>query len=282
MGVDVDAGILRLFEELLEVFQVVPRHQDARPISGGGLDGGDLGVAVDGRVRPVEQSKGRDTDTSALEDQSDHLVDREVPDGGGEPLDHELLDRIVLVPEHHGVVVVGAHPFHAVDEGLAKRADVFVLGREDADRGRLRIDLGVILRSPGGDIVGTWGCRRQGVTDRDCFPDHLPDPNRVEVYVRERREERFGDKIPGLFTSRPAGITGCQFTYRDPAADVQQDIHQPAEFLVLAADTTDRTPGPPCCLLALVTEHVYLTPRVVFLQGIITIPTYKYCGVTRM
>ncbi len=223
----------------------------------------------------VEQGEGRDADPPALEDEPDHLVDGEVLRGRGEPLLEEGLDRVVRVPEHGGVVVVRADALQAVDQHLAERADVLVPGREDADLLRLRVDRGVVRRRPRRGVGRARAHRRQGVADRDGLPDHLPDPGGVEVDVGERREERVGEKAPRLVAPRPAGLPRREVAHRDPPAEVEQDVHQAAEFLVLAADAADGAPGAPRGLLALVTEHACVSPGMVLPRGFICIPNYK-------
>ena len=261
VGVDVDARVLRLLEELVQVLEVVARDHDPRAGPDRGLHGGDLGGAVGLGVGPVEQGHGRHAHPAALEVEGDHLVDREVVlQGRGKPLLDERLDRAVRVPEHGGVVVVRGHPLEAVDQHPAEGADVLVSGGEHARLGHLRVDIGVGGRRPGGCVGRARPGRRQGVANGHGLPDLPAEDVRVEVDVGDGHEEGVDQEAPRLVAPGSSGLARGEIAVRDPAGDVEQDVLEPGQDLVLATDTADVAARTPDRLLALVTEHSLCTP----------------------
>ncbi len=121
VGVDIDAGALGLLQQFLQVLQVVAADEDAGVGAHADVDLGDLRVAVGGGVGLVQQGHGLDGHLARLQHQGDHLVDREVPGGGGQGLHDEVVDLVLLVPQYGGMVGVGRDALQPDDQASSRR-----------------------------------------------------------------------------------------------------------------------------------------------------------------
>ena len=138
MGVDVHPGALGLFQEHLQVPQVMAGDQNAGAGSHPQGHFGDLRVAVGGGVGPVQQRHAGHAVLSCLQGQGYQLLLGEpvVQGGGQRPLEEGVQIR-VLLPQGVGVLGVGGQSFQAVGDQLPQAADVLILGGQNPYPGGL-------------------------------------------------------------------------------------------------------------------------------------------------
>ena len=130
MGVDVDALALGLFEQHLEVVQVVAGHDDERALV---LRGGDLGgdgVAVGAGIGGVEQGHAGEVDLAEFHDQAEPAFDGVVVAEGLHALLEPGGDLGIGLAEDARVVGVGRHAAQAEQQRGAQGDDVLIAVEE--------------------------------------------------------------------------------------------------------------------------------------------------------
>ena len=79
VGIDIDAGSLGLFQQLLQIGQVVAGNQDRRIAAHAEVDFSDLRMAVFRSIGLVQQRHRRHTELAGLQGQRDQVL-------GGQPI----------------------------------------------------------------------------------------------------------------------------------------------------------------------------------------------------
>ena len=113
VGVHVDAGALRLLQQLVQILQIVAGHHNKGAAPHVGVDAGGGGVAEGGGVGSVQQRHALVIHQPELSDQRQPLLDGVFLPQGAQPLVKPQADLLVLVPQTEGVVGVGGHALHA-------------------------------------------------------------------------------------------------------------------------------------------------------------------------
>ena len=126
MRVDVDAAASRLFEQQLEVAQVVARHDDEGARLDGEADARRLRRAEALGVRAVEQLHAAQVDFAGLEYERQKLVHRVGLRKRRESFEEEAVHLRVMIAEHSGVICVGRHAAQAEEYQRLERAYVLV------------------------------------------------------------------------------------------------------------------------------------------------------------
>ena len=120
VGVDVHTLALGLFQQKLQVPQVVAGDDDEGALFHGHGDGGGNGMAIGLGVGLVQQSHAGQVHLAHFHDDGQQIV-HAIPVGAhsGQSLVEEAVDPFVLVTQNPGVVCVGGHaPDAEEDEGL--------------------------------------------------------------------------------------------------------------------------------------------------------------------
>jgi len=127
--VDVDAGALGLFQQRLQVQEVVAGDQYPRSLPHAGEDAGRGGIAEMLGVGLLKQLHGPIVDHSGLEDHVPMVLGGEVHVGQGleQRLVHEGVDLLVPLAQDAGMVGVGGDALQPIDEHLLLALDVLVL-----------------------------------------------------------------------------------------------------------------------------------------------------------
>ena len=269
VGVDVDSLALGLLEQRLEVLQVVAGDQDGLALLCAEGHGGGHGVAVGARVGRIEKLHRAQVHLAALQHQSQGRLERDRPVGKrGQRLMDERIDGRVFLAQDLGVVGVGRDALDAEEQRVLQGENVGVCRRVGLESRRF----------PLGDKPLEGSCRleRERVDAReaparcldfpgehvavfDCLPDQGHESRRVEVHVRQRREERLhredvrlaiDDALPPRLVRRG----------RQPDEGVDQEVLQGGHVVRLAADAPLRAGLAFYRLLALVTEHGQTPP----------------------
>ena len=170
--IDVDARILRLLKELGEIAEVVSRHEDARTVTDAEVHARHLRVSISGRIGRVQKRHRADGVLAAVEDELRQLLRRALlakfPQG---PVD-ESVDRLVLAPEHRGMMAIGGDTLQPEQRQLLQAAQI---GVRFVKRPRS------LARADTPETMLGFGNRRL-----EAFV--------VEVCVRERQEKRQRDE----------------------------------------------------------------------------------------
>ncbi len=229
--VDVDALARALFQQHLEVAQVVAGDHHEGALVMAGLNLGRHRIAVRAGVGRVEQLHTGEVDGAELHNQAEPLSDAVVV---AERL-HALLepggDGRVGLAEHAGVGGIGGHAAQAEEQCGAQRDDVRVAVEE---------------------VLRCEGCRAARYGDRRADAvAHGRQGGRVEVHVGDGHEERIHKE---RLACRAGGLAvqGTRQSH-EPGRDL---ILQVGGFGVFAADAHAGTALAARGLLALETEHV--------------------------
>lgn len=265
VGVDVDARPFGLPEQVVDVLQVVARHEDAGVAPRPEVHPGGAHDAVGGGIGRVEERHRGDVHAPRLEGEGEERVDAPFPRHLGERAKGEGGERVVEMAEDVRVVGVGGDPLQGVGDRLAQGAEVLVARVEDADGVGLARDLRLAGPHPG-DVGGGEGRVRpvaeQFGVARDRLALHLDrlaherrDPLRVEVRVRDRREEAPGDEgADPAVERRPLGEERVP-EETDPLQVVDEQVLQVRALVALAAAADLRAALAFAELLALEAEH---------------------------
>ena len=227
MSVDVDSRIFGLFQQLLQVAQVVSGNQNSRTFADSGFHLCNLRLTVRSGVRGVEQSHCLDGSAAALQNERGQLIRRKIVRSRGKSFEDKCVNLIILTPEHGGMVCVGGNAFESVGQQLPKRTDILVFARKHAQR-----------------------------SGRGSFPGQLFRPaelsfnaGNVKVRIRDRHEQRLSDKE----TER----TGRRLCLRHDFQLPDEFIHFVCGFRSLAADSAHGAALIPGRFLTLKTEHTH-------------------------
>ncbi len=267
--VDIDTRAGRLFEQHLEVLQVVAGDQDARVLPDAEVDLGDLRIPVGLSVGTVKQIHALDAVGARLERKRHQVVDREriVERGCQRTLD-EGIDALVALAKHVRVLRIGREALEAVDDELAEGADILVLGRKDADRACLGSEACTISTPEGGvreAICGGELCQ-EPIVCCERLLDALLDCLAVEVRIRDRREEVRRHKAVDLLRDLLALCTQLRGKLGGALGHIDQKVLEPCNLRGLAADAALRAARASSGLLALEAEHRCIHHGVFFLS----------------
>ncbi len=130
VGVDVDALAGGLFEQHLQVVQVVAGDDDEGALFQRGGHLGRDGVAVGAGVGGVEQGHAGEVDLAEFHDETEPAFDGVVVAEGLQALLEPGGDGGIGLAEDAGVVGVGRHAAQAEEEGGAQGDDVFIAVEE--------------------------------------------------------------------------------------------------------------------------------------------------------
>ena len=131
MGVYVDARVLALFEQLLDVVQIVSADENTRTASHADVHLRDFGVAVSGGVGFVQQSHRLHAPFAGLQRKGSELVGIVAGDELSEGLQDKFVDVAVHLTESASVLQISGHTFETVHGQLFQRTDIFVAFGED-------------------------------------------------------------------------------------------------------------------------------------------------------
>ena len=161
VGVNVDALAGALLQDLLQVQEIVARHQDGLALL---VPQGDLGghrVAVSAGVAGIQQLHGPEVDFAAFQHQGHHVGDAQaLGRGGRQPLVDEGVNLVVFLAQDLGVIGVSADPLEAEQQGVLQGEDVGVrrrVGFQAHRLGLLQHALQVGGRGEGGRACGKIG-----------------------------------------------------------------------------------------------------------------------------
>jgi len=271
--VDVDPLALGLFEQFLQVFEIVPRDQDALALDRRDADLRRLGMAVGFRIGRVEQLHRLEVDLARLEGFGQQIVG--VGRARGQIVEHLVKGRIqgrVFLAQNLRVVCISARPLEAIDDqllqagrGIAQLLDPMrdgdLLPPGDQSRKIVR---------PFPPRHGTTQCLRRLARllgrlfvellslglDRGRLLEKGAEPPWIEIDIRQRTEQRPDHKhvdvaVPRAQFCGPMGVAG------EVLGRVDQEVLQRRGLRVLAADPPRRAAAAFRRLLTLVTEHTH-------------------------
>jgi len=134
VGVDLDVGAFALFEQVVEVDQIVAGDEDARAGVGAFEDLGGGGFAKGGEMAGIEHFHDAEILLAEFHGhfQQRWNVEIDIGHGGEEGFFDEGGDLFVVLTEAAGVVGVGGHAFEAVEDDFLEGLDVLVFAA-DAD-----------------------------------------------------------------------------------------------------------------------------------------------------
>ena len=172
MSVNVNSRIFGLFQQILQVAQVVSGNQDSRTFADSGFHLCNLRLSVRSGVRGVEQSHCLDGCAAAFQNERGQLIRRKIVRRRGKSLEDKCVNLIILTSEHGGMICVGGNAFEPVGQQLPQGTDVSVFTRKHTER-----------------------------SGRGSFPGQLFHPAElsfnagdVKVRIRDRHEQRLSDK----------------------------------------------------------------------------------------
>jgi len=232
VGVDVDALALGLFEQHLQVKQVVAGHDDERAVVAGNGYRGGFRMPVGAGIGGVEQGHAGEVDLAEFHDQA-------------EP----FLDGVVVAEGLHALLKPGGD----LGIGLAEDARVVGVGRHapqaEQQRGTQGDDVGVAVEQVFGPVgVGAAG---GGGRMQDAIA-HRGQILGIEVDVGDAHEQRVHEERLGL------GVGGLA-VHRAGEGD-----HRRGDFILEVGDfgrfAADALPGAAFAaggLFALETEHAH-------------------------
>ena len=164
VGVDLDSLAGGLFEDLVEIVQIVTRHDDERPFFVGDEGLGRLGVAVGGGIGGIQEFHALQIHLAEFHHQGQQVGQgKGGVEQGGQSLDEPGIDLGALKADHPSVVRIGGHAFHPEQEGILEGLDIRItFGRVGAEGLGLNQDMGIAGRKlvtgsrgevPGGSLL---------------------------------------------------------------------------------------------------------------------------------
>ena len=113
VGINVDPPVLRLFQQLMQVFQIMAGHHDERAFSNVQRDSGGDGVAEGLRVGPIQQFHAAEVDPPEFHNQLQPVADGAFLPKRRKSLVEPFCHLLVLKAQVQGVVGVSGHALHA-------------------------------------------------------------------------------------------------------------------------------------------------------------------------
>ena len=126
MGVDVDARVLALLKELLDVVEVVSADQNTRTAAHADVHLRYFGIAESCRIGFVQQGHRLHAPFAGFQHQGGEFIGIVAGYQLTEGLKDELVDVAVHLTEACGVLQVGGHAFESIHSQLFQRANVLV------------------------------------------------------------------------------------------------------------------------------------------------------------
>ena len=278
--VDLDAGARRLFEQRVQIAEIVARHEDRLARHRRHAHGARLLRAEAAGVRVVEQFHHRQVQPAEIERVREQCVDV----GGIAREERErrvdaFVDVVALVAEHLRMMRIRAHALQAVQHQRAQPDDIRahrVEPRVDADARRLlqqarqivrRLPLGRPVqhrqRSARGACVRFAG-GLHAIARLRGFTQQRDEARRMEVHVGQRGEHRVQHEALG-FAVGLAHRARDRAVLRNALHRMNQQVLQVGRRRILAAIAFRRcTAGPragPVGLFALIAKHGVLLCR---------------------
>ncbi len=125
MGIDVDAPALRLFQQFLEVQQIMPGYQDALALDVPQVHRSWFGMTEGFGVSMIQQFHNPQVDGTAFLDQVKPVfhIERGIGEVGQCSV-HELIYLRILLSQQRGVMNIGGHSSQPVDQNLLQGHDI--------------------------------------------------------------------------------------------------------------------------------------------------------------
>ena len=265
VGVDVHARALRLLQKHFEVFEVVPRNQDARLVPYAKLDFRDLRIAVGLRIRRVQERHRLDAPFARLQRQrGQRLRVQRIVQKFRQRLLRERVDFRVFLAQSVRVLHVCGKPFQAVSNQFTQTANIFVFRAEHTHRPRFCPE--TVPRRRPSRRVGQAGLvrelRREIVARRKRFPHARRDDILVKIRVGDGRKkiqrhemiDLGGDVLSlGAQSRRHRG---------KPLRGIHQKILHRGDLGLFPADAHHRAAFAARRLLALKAKHLVLHEKI--------------------
>jgi len=221
-------------------------------------------MAVGARVGRIEQLHRAQVDLAALEHEPQGRLETDAGiRHGRQALVDKGVDGRVFLPEDLGVVRVGRDALEPEQQGVLQGEDVGVCGRVGLQSRSFPLGDEPLegVRRPEAQCIDVREASarrpdpvREPVASPDGLPDQVHEARRVEVHVRQRREERLHrEDVRLAVDDPPLASLGCGGRKADEGVD--QEVLQGGHVVRLAADSPLRAGLALCRLFALVTEH---------------------------
>jgi hypothetical protein len=120
VGVNIDAAVFGLPEQLLHVLEVVAADQDSGSVADADIDRCYFRVAIGLCIGLVEKRHSGDSLFARLHDKSHHLINGEIFGGRDKRLHYEIVDFVISQAEHRGVIGIGGNPLEPDRQQLAE------------------------------------------------------------------------------------------------------------------------------------------------------------------
>ena len=178
--VDVHTLVLGLFQQVLQVAQVVTADEDSRTVAYADVHPCHLGLSVTGGVGCVEQRHGLHAEFTGLHHEVDQLVDRRLAGGDScQCMLHELMDGLVVVVKTHRMFQIRCHTLQSVDHQLLQRAAVCICFAQYAYSSCF---LGIVLAAA---VPRQFVDSREGYTQAAGFLDEVVAQHQSAVHASE-------------------------------------------------------------------------------------------------
>ena len=126
VGINIDALILGLLEQQLQIQQVMPADYDERPPLHGERYGSGHGRAVGFGIGLVEQGHAFQVDLTHLKHQGQQLRHAPIFANGAQGLIEEVVHSLIRIAQHQGMFGVGGHAAQAEEDQGFEGADILV------------------------------------------------------------------------------------------------------------------------------------------------------------
>ena len=126
MGVHVDPLAFGLFQNVIQILQIVAGNKNGLAFFGTQRNRGGHGMAVGPGIGRIQQFHGPQVDLPALERQTHIRSTPGVVPGRGKALVDKGVYLVVFLPQDPGVIGIGGDPLDAVDRRQLERMDIRV------------------------------------------------------------------------------------------------------------------------------------------------------------
>ena len=232
VGIDVDARVLALLQQLLDVVQIVSADEDTRTVAHSDVHFCDFGVAESGGVGFVEQGHCLHAPFAGLQRKGGELVGIVAGDKLSEGLQDKLVDIAINLTKAGGMLQIGGHTFETVHGEFFQRADILVAFSEDAHGLRFLIVLfasavpfqNIKFRQLNTLLVGY--AIFEHIADFQALVNAGVDALRVEIGVGNGAEQRVVHKSVDALAEVAIVVTATMLMVVGDNAKSFEDINQ--------------------------------------------------------
>ncbi len=271
VGVHVDALARALFQDGLQVLEVVTGNQNGLAGLGAQRDLGRHRVSEDLRVSGIQELHGAQVDLPALEHETHPVVQGKIlPGGGGQALVDKGVDPVVFLAQDLGVAGVGADSLEPEQQGVLQGENV----RVDVRVGFQTHPLPLLHQPRQGLFRAEQGCGRfsdrlgagfngpclEALPQLHAAVDERHEALRVEIHVGQGGKGGLAGENVGLLV---VDALLAPFGRPEPETlqGVDEQILEAGHLRLLAAHSDHAAPLSFGGLLTLVTKHIFSSWR---------------------